>query len=91
MIPALTKRTTWSRLYDFDFSSMAEMQAGETISTASVPSVSGVTVGSTVISGSRVQVRISGGTANASYTLTCTITTSGGSTLDLTGILYVVA
>lgn len=96
----LEKRADWSRLYEFDFSSFAEVVAGETLSSPSVPAVTGLTIGTPSVSGSSILVSISGGTAGGgtrlstgitAYVVTCTVTTSGGRTLSLVGYLRVVA
>jgi len=74
--------------YTFDFSGFPEFAAGETLASASVPAVSGLTIGSPAVIaaitdgvpiGKGVQVRISGGTANTEYTVVCRGTFSGGS------------
>lgn len=74
--------------YQFDFSRCPERLAGQTISSVTVPSVSGLTIGTPAVTtvetdgveaGSGAVVRISGGTANATYDLECRATFSGGS------------
>lgn len=89
----LVKRADESRLYDFDFGVQPEFEAGQTISgtpTITVTDGSGLTVGSVATSGARVQAQISGGTAGTTYTLKCTVVTSGGALLVEYGLLEVV-
>lgn len=85
----IEKRADWSRIYQFDFTTFAEVSGGETISSPSVPAVSGLTIGTPSAADGVVSVRISGGTAGTKYTVTCTVTTSGGSTLSIEGRLSV--
>ncbi len=96
----LEKRSDWARLYVFDFTWAAEVVAGETLSSPSVPAVTGLTIGTPAVSGGTVRVAISGGTAGGgtalangitAYVTTCTVTTSGGRTLSVVGYLVVVA
>jgi hypothetical protein len=85
------KRTDWSRLYEFDFADFDEVVQGETLSAPSVPAVSGLTIGAPSVLGAKVLVRISGGTAGTLYNLSCSVTTSGGSTISQAGVLSVVS
>jgi len=95
----LLKYTTTVRSYIFDLANAPEIVSGETISSPTVTgSPSGLTIGTPTIleaetlavpSGKGVAVTISGGTAGTSYTLTCTVTTSGGATLVVKGDLEV--
>lgn len=93
MATQLQKLVGESRLYDFDFTDQAEIEGGETLT--GTPTVTatpaGLTLGSPVIGGAskKVQVRISAGTANTTYSLTCTVATSGGNTLQGCGVLKV--
>mgnify|MGYP000370251468 CR=1 FL=1 len=89
-IPKLPKIAGETRAYVFDFTDCAELEAGETISTPSVAAVSGLTIGTPAVlaaavddvaAGKGVQVAISGGTAGTTYTLNCTVNTSGGAVL----------
>lgn len=93
-IETIEKKAGWARYYDFDFSRLAEFREDppQTILTHQVAATpSGLTLGSTGLAGAVVQAPVSGGTAGTTYTLTCTITTSGGATLTLVGRLRVVA
>ena len=85
----LFKQPAESRLYDFDFS--GKMRTGETIATvvSVVATPSGLTVGATSFSGQVAQVRLSGGTADTDYKLTCKVTTSASNTLEIDGRLKV--
>lgn len=88
-LQTLEKQPSESRLYDFDFS--ANLVDGETISTISslTSTPTGLTVGSSVIDGGKVQVRLSAGTTQTLYKLTCRITTSLSNILELDGYLRV--
>jgi len=93
-VPTKPKLAAESRVFVIDFTDHSELEAGETMSAPSVPAVSGLTIGSpsvtsaditengvTIAAGKAVQVRISGGTAGTKYTVDCTASTSGGSTI----------
>ena len=80
----------------FDFTS--RLASGETISTQSVAaatwigtdaSPSSILSGSASASGAVVSQKVTAGTLGVTYTLTCTITTSAGQTLQLVGFLTV--
>lgn len=85
----LFARSGSNRLYHFDFSRHSERAAGETILTATVTADAALTVGSPVIDGDFVQVRITGGAAGTTYAVTCAVTTSGGNTLSQVGYLAI--
>lgn len=81
----------------FDFLSLIAL--GETLSTASVAAVvysgtdaspSSLISGSAAISGSQVTQKITGGVLGVTYLLTCTVTTSAGQTLLLSGFTTIV-
>jgi hypothetical protein len=81
----------------FDFTS--RLTAAETISTASVTAIvySGTDAapgslisGTTTISGKTVTQKVAGGVLGVTYLLKCSITTSLGQTLALSGFLPVV-
>jgi hypothetical protein len=91
-------------LFVFDFSRFPELVAGETLSSPSVPAVSGLTIGSptvtvadqvvfsngqVVAAGQGVQVTVSGGTASTTYAIECHCTTSGGATRVIKGSIVV--
>lgn len=101
-VPRLPKIASETRNFVFDFTTFSELEAGETISSPSVPAVSGLTIGSpsvttedviedghTVAAGKGVQVSIGGGTAGTSYTVNCTVSTSGGATIARRAIIRV--
>ena len=70
----IRKRANDNRVRAFDFKSYAEIIAGETIvgPTVTLLTTDGaLTVGSPVVSGSQVQVAISGGTEGYTYLLRC--------------------
>lgn len=89
-IPTLPKIASELRTFVFDFTTYAELEAGETISSPSVPAVTGLTIGTPTVTtsaiddvaaGKAVQCNLSGGTAGTTYTVNCSVTTSGGATL----------
>lgn len=91
-IKALPKLASESILYVFNFEDFAEVVAGETLSSPSVPAVSGLTIGTPTVTttviddvpiGKGVQCLISGGTAGITYSVDCFVTMSGG---DVRGI-----
>lgn len=101
-VTTLEKYSFENRLYDFAFQFQPELVGGQTLSSPSVTQILAVSIatgatvvdaalviGTPVVSGTIVQVRISAGTPNVAYTLRCTVTTSGGSTLECDGILIV--
>lgn len=78
--------------YLFDFTPFPEIVAGETISSVSVPAVSGLTIGSPAVTaaltdgvaaGKGVEVAISGGTAGTTYAVSCRATMSGGAIREI--------
>ena len=80
----------------FDFLSLIAL--GETLSTASVAAItysgtdaspSAIISGSAAISGSQVTQKITGGVLGVTYSLTCTVTTSAGQTLNLMGFVTI--
>jgi hypothetical protein len=82
----LGRPSTWSRVYEWDFSDFDELEAGETISSPAVTAdPSGLTIGTPSVSGSSVFCRLSGGTAGVTYEVTCAVTLSSGGTLDMVG------
>jgi len=88
----LSKYAAESRTYTFDFSQRDEIIiSGDTISSINSVTVSpsGLTIGSTSISGKGVNAVISGGTSGSTYNLTCLITTSSGAILECQGTLLV--
>ena len=91
MPAVLTKRPTEVRNFDFEFGYQPELTGGETLSgTPTVTSgTSGLTIGASSITGTKVRVQLSGGTDGIVYRLTCTCPTSGGKTLVALGDLRV--
>lgn len=90
MPTTLTKRPAESRLYNLDFAEL--LATGETLLTivsvaADTPDgATALTLSGTAISGTKVQVRIAGGTALYTYEITATVTTSDGNTLQDCGL-----
>lgn len=100
LLTTLPKDANETVVYVFDFSLFDEAAAaaGETLSSADVPSVSGLTIGSATVissatnfvpSGLGAKVTISGGTAGTTYDLECRGTFSGGSIRVVKGRLVV--
>ncbi len=86
------------RTYVFDFGQFPEVRDGETLSAPIVPPVAGLTIGTPAVTvaatdwvptGKGVAVSIAGGTAGEGYAVACTVSTSGGSTLEVAGLLAV--
>jgi hypothetical protein len=73
---------------DFTLGFARELGA-ETIATTAWTATAGITIGATSNTTTAATVRLSGGTAQTTYTLTCTVTTSGGRTLQRSVLLYV--
>lgn len=89
-LTTLYKQPSESRLYDVDFG--ANLASTETISsvTSYTATPSGLTLDPAIaIDGSKVQRRISGGTAGTQYKLTVVILTSLGNILEGEGLLVV--
>ena len=92
-IQVLAKQPSESRLYDMEFAGL--LAGDDTIASASSVTVSpsptspALTVGSTAVSGTRVQFRISGGKAETRYKLTVVATSVDGDTLEGEGYLFV--
>ncbi len=91
--PTLHKRATDDLPYVFSFATWSLLST-DTIASATVAgSPSGLTIGtpSVLSGGKQVQVRISGGTAGETYTVTCLAVTSGGYTITGDAYLEVVS
>lgn len=89
----LTQFENEAQTYNFDFTNKPQIKTGQTISsvTSITSDPSGLTFGSSSISsdGKKVQVRISGGTANTAYDIECRAVTSGGDTVVICGRLTI--
>lgn len=72
--------------YTWDWSSW--LAAGETITTATVAPVDGLTISGASTAAGKVSVWISGGTTGQHYRVTCHIVTSAGREDDRTHSLY---
>ena len=89
------KRAGEIRTLTFDFANL--LATAETISTQSVAATvytgtdapSGVISGSASVVNSIVSQKVTGGTAGNIYNLICTITTSAGQTLKISGLLAI--
>jgi hypothetical protein len=88
-LQTLKKQPSESRVYDMDFA--ANMVAGETVTAVSSVVVDpvGLTIGTAVFSGQRIQFRLSAGTAGITYKITVVVATSAGNTLEGDGLLRV--
>lgn len=84
--------------YVFDFTAFPEIKAGDTIASATVPAVSGLTIGTPAVTtadrdgvdaGKGVEVVIAGGTAGETYTCECRAVLSSGSIRVVKGQLVV--
>ena len=71
-----TKQPVENKDYDFDWSDW--MPTGDSISTASIPNVDGITLGPKTVTGNVVKQFISGGADGVDYKITCTMTTTQG-------------
>lgn len=92
----LTKHPGENTLFDMDFSARSEIAGGQTITAVNsvtaerVQGEGSITIGATAYSPSIAQVRISGGSDGDLYSMTYTVTTSGGNILVGIGRLQVV-
>lgn len=86
----LEKQSGESRTVGMDFVNL--LDTGETLSSVSsvTTSPSGLTVGSGTISGTKVLVTVSGGSAGTTYRFDFTVVTSSSQTLMADGKLIVV-
>jgi hypothetical protein len=86
---SLEKTAYEAKYYVFDFSD--ELEVGETISPnpAVTALPAGLTIGTPVINGQAVQVKLSSGTAGVSYVVTCKIGTSATEAIEGSGRLTV--
>jgi hypothetical protein len=79
------------RVVTFDFTN--DLNTSATISTivsiVASPALGAPTFANNSIVGSGVNTKVSGGSNATDYTVVCTITTSDGETLELSGILRV--
>lgn len=79
------KRPNERRLYNFDFQNFPELQAGQTLSSVQTYSrlpASSLTLNSATISGTVVQLDVSGGTDGVTYVVLVRVVTSGGQVLQ---------
>jgi hypothetical protein len=86
----LVKRAAESRTYTMDFSQQPEIAGGQVLSSvvSVAASPAGLTVGTGTISGSTVQVTLSGGTDGVLYQVSFTVTTNANPAATLVGIGY---
>lgn len=82
--PSLAKYPGESRIFAVDFAQYREIREGETLTGTPTVTVSpaGPDISGVAISGSQVQFRVVGGTADTKYVLTVTCETSGSNTLS---------
>lgn len=88
--PELCEKTPFEDFpYDFNFSGV--LVGGETVASVQeiVSTPTGVTIGSSSISSPKVQVRLSGGTVETDYLMSCKILTSAGNKRECEGKLKV--
>lgn len=95
-LPALEKRPSESRLYDFDGRKL--LGSGVTLTgtpiitqvrRGNVPGSIDVSVSGVTASGQRAQCRLAGGTGGEDYHMIATCVDSNGNTVVLEGMLYV--
>jgi len=94
MPDVLIKHPNETRVYTFDFHKLTEIVNGDTITGSPTLIVTvdqpGLNLGTPAIAtGSTATVSISGGNPGATYTLICTASTAGGSTLQCLGKLVI--
>jgi hypothetical protein len=89
-VTILVKRAAESRLYSMDFANLPEIAGGGALAavTSVMASPAGLTVGTGTISGTKVQVTISGGTDGVLYQVLFTATTNANPAATLVGIGY---
>ena len=85
-LPLLEKRPADSRLYDLEFDALLT-QANDTVSsvtslTITPTTLSPLTAGTPIASGTRVQVRLSGGLSGTTYKITCVIASAGSDAVE---------
>jgi len=92
----LIKYPEESRQYAFDFSPQIEVAAGATLTgtpTVTPSRIEGgggqLTIGSIVIAGRTVSMRISGGSNNSVHQIVCSVSTNAGDTLAAIGLLLI--
>lgn len=94
----LAKDSNETVSYLFDFSAFPERKDGETIDSATIPAVSGLTIGAAAVTaaerdgvaaGSGVTATVSGGTVGTTYDLEARGTFSSGSIRVVKGQLVV--
>lgn len=91
----LLKQPQDSRLYAMDFAALlgsdtiASVQSVTSEAEGRVGGASALTLGAASVNGSKVEVRIDGGTHGENYKLTIVVQTAGGDTLEGDGWLYV--
>lgn len=74
----------------FDWADVFADLGGDTISsTAFSVTPAGLTIGATVTDAAGRGVFVLGGTVGQEYTLTCTVTTAGGRTIERSGLVLV--
>lgn len=95
MNAVLIKQPDEVRQYTFDYSAQLEVVAGETLTgsptvTATVLNGAGsLTIGSPSISGTKVNVTISGGVLGENYAVKCLVQTNASHTLACVGELRI--
>ena len=85
----LTKQPNESKVYSFSFD--GQLRTGDTIAsvTSITSDIAGLTIGAASHDSDEIaQARISGGTSEVLYHLTCIVTTTLGDTLETDGDLY---
>jgi hypothetical protein len=85
----VTKTAYEERFFEFDWSK--RLAATETMSDPTIAVLpTDPTPGVPIVSTTNVQVKLTGGTVNTTYQITCKVNTSTGQKLEGTGILKIV-
>lgn len=93
-LDTLEKDAAESRVFDFDYTDTPEIIAGQTIASvetgypSATPST-GITIGSPIISGPKVQFLITAGTPDQRYLIKCLAVTSAGRKIMAKGYLKI--
>jgi hypothetical protein len=86
--PERTKTPLEARALTFEFSD--KLAPGDTLTgSATITPATGITAAGTLVTGTKVNTRLSGGTDGRDYLVTCRIGTTLGDTLELDVLLLV--
>ncbi|HEX7050206.1 MAG TPA: hypothetical protein VF188_08405 [Longimicrobiales bacterium] len=89
----LIKQPAENRLYDFDFVNLlpagASVASVEHLAATLEDGTGEIKLGTPVISGTRVQVRVEGGSDGALHKITCRVTDTVGNVVEQEGLLKI--